>query len=288
MRTLTVKETAKVLGVSVRTIQNRLASNELSGKRITNQYGTSEWRVWPNKEILEKLKDFPPDEFATGGDRPSEEFQGGDSSAVLEAETVESDNYYEDAQAPIKSMIREMSQQFAEQLSKEKQLNFQLQRELQEKDAQLKLLPDFQKEAEERRKEAEAKELEAIALAKQVEAMRVLAEEKAADLARLNELETQTLPSMQRQLDLERLQKEKDLAEAAARVTALENAKQEADIAKSKLEVSLQNEIARLRDEKEEQARAIENKFDALNQKLETLQKPQTPWWKKLLGASDV
>ena len=196
MRTLTVKETAKVLGVSVRTIQNRLASNELSGKRITNQYGTSEWRVWPNKEILEKLKDFPPDEFATGGDRPSEEFQGGDSSAVLEAETVESDNYYEDTQAPIKSMIREMSQQFAEQLSKEKQLNFQLQRELQEKDAQLKLLPDFQKEAEERRKEAEAKELEAIALAKQVEAMRVLAEEKAADLARLNELEKQTLPSM--------------------------------------------------------------------------------------------
>jgi chromosome segregation ATPase len=288
VRTLTVKETAKVLGVSVRTIQNRLASNELSGKRITNQYGTSEWRVWPNKEILEKLKDFPPDEFTTGGDRPSDEFQGGDSSAVLEAETVESDNYYEDAQAPIKSMIREMSQQFAEQLSKEKQLNFQLQRELQEKDAQLKLLPDFQKEAEERRKEAEAKELEAIALAKQVEAMRVLAEEKAADLARLNELETQTLPSMQRQLDLERLQKEKDLAEAAARVTALENAKQEADIAKSKLEVSLQNEIARLRDEKEEQARAIENKFDALNQKLETLQKPQTPWWKKLLGASDV
>lgn len=287
MRTLTVKETAKVLGVSVRTIQNRLASNELSGKRITNQYGTSEWRVWPNKEILEKLKDFPADEFTTGGDRPSEEFQGGDSSAVLEAETVESDNYYEDAQAPIKSMIREMSQQFAEQLSKEKQLNFQLQRELQEKDAQLKLLPDFQKEAEERRKEAEAKELEAIALAKQVEAMRVLAEEKAADLARLNELETQTLPSMQRQLDLERLQKEKDLAEAAARVTALENAKQEADIAKSKLEVSLQNEIARLRDEKEEQARAIENKFDALNEKLETLQKPQTPWWKKLLGASD-
>ena len=57
-------------------------------------------------------------------------------------------------------MIRAMSQQFAEQLSKEKQLNFQLQRELQEKDAQLKLLPDFQKEAEERRKEAEAKEIE--------------------------------------------------------------------------------------------------------------------------------
>jgi hypothetical protein len=174
VRTLTVKETAKVLGVSVRTIQNRLATNELSGKRITNQYGTSEWRVWPNKEITEKLKDFQLDEVSTDG--PSEEFQGGDSSAVLEAESVEVDrNYFEETQAPITTIIREMSQQFAEQLSKEKQINLQLQYELKEKDVQLKLLPDFQKQAEDRRLEAETKELEAIALAKQIEAMKAMA-----------------------------------------------------------------------------------------------------------------
>ncbi len=285
MRTLTVKETAKVLGVSVRTVQNRLNSNDLSGKRVTNQYGTSEWRVWPNKEILEKLKDFPPDAFSLGGDRPSEEFQGGDSSAVLDAEAVDVDNdYFEDEQTPIKSIIREISQQFAEQLSREKQLNFQLQREIQEKDLELKRLPDFQKQAEDRRLEAEAKELEAIALAKQVEALKVLTEEKAADLARLNELETKTLPTIQRQLDHERSQKEQGLAEAAVKVSVLEKAKQEAEIAKSKLEESLQSEITRLRDEKEDQARAIETKFDALNQKLEALQKP---WWKKFLGSQD-
>lgn len=284
MRTLTVKETAKVLGVSVRTVQNRLNSNDLSGKRVTNQYGTSEWRVWPNKEILEKLKDFPPDAFSLGGDRPTEEFQGGDSSAVLDAEAVDVDNdYFEDEQAPIKSIIREISQQFAEQLSREKQLNFQLQRELQEKDLQLKRLPDFQKQAEDRRLEAEAKELEAIALAKQVEALKALTEEKAADLARLEDLETKTLPTIQRQLDLERSQKEKDLADAAAKVTALENARQEAEAAKSKLEESLQSEIARLRIEKEENTKVMEFKFDAINQKLEELQKP-LPWWKKIVG----
>jgi hypothetical protein len=33
-----------------------------------------------------------------------------------------------------------------------------------------------------------------------------------------------------------------------------------------------------LRDEKEEQAKAIETKFDVLNQRLEELQKPQAPW----------
>lgn len=280
MRTLTVKETAKVLGVSVRTVQNRLNSNDLSGKRVTNQYGTSEWRVWPNKEILEKLKDFPPDAFSLGGDRPTEEFQGGDSSAVLDAEAVDVDNeYFEDEPASIKSIIREISQQFADQLSREKQLNFQLQRELEEKDLQLKLLPDFQKQAEERRQEAEAKELEAIALAKQIDAMKAMSEEKARDLARLNELETKTLPTIQRQLDLERSQKEKELAEAAAMVTTLENAKQEAEIAKSKLEETLQSEIARLRIQKEDEAKAIEVKFDSLTQQLQSMQKP---WWKKV------
>ena len=286
MRTLTVKETAKVLGVSVRTIQNRLATNELSGKRITNQYGTSEWRVWPNKEITEKLKDFQLDEVSTDG--PSEEFQGGDSSAVLEAESVEVDrNYFEETQAPITTIIREMSQQFAEQLSKEKQINLQLQYELKEKDVQLKLLPDFQKQAEDRRLEAETKELEAIALAKQIEAMKTMAAEKAVDLARLNQLETETLPSLERQLEQERLQRERALEEAASKLSALENGKREAEEAKAKLEESLQSEIARLRNEKDDQAKAIESKFDALNQKLEELKKPQASWWKKLLGSSE-
>ena len=286
MRTLTVKETAKVLGVSVRTIQNRLATNELSGKRITNQYGTSEWRVWPNKEITEKLKDFQLDEVGTDG--PSEEYQGGDSSAVLEAESVEVDsNYFEETQAPITTIIREMSQQFAEQLSKEKQINLQLQYELKEKDVQLKLLPDFQKQAEDRRLEAETKELEAIALAKQIEAMKTMAAEKAVDLARLNQLETETLPSLERQLEQERLQRERALEEAASKLSALENGKREAEEAKAKLEESLQSEIARLRDEKDDQAKAIESKFDALNQKLEELKKPQASWWKKLLGSSE-
>ena len=286
MRTLTVKETAKVLGVSVRTIQNRLATNELSGKRITNQYGTSEWRVWPNKEITEKLKDFQLDEVSTDG--PSEEFQGGDSSAVLEAESVEVDrNYFEETQAPITTIIREMSQQFAEQLSKEKQINLQLQYELKEKDVQLKLLPDFQKQAEDRRLEAETKELEAIALAKQIEAMKTMAAEKAVDLARLNQLGTETLPSLERQLEQERLQRERALEEAASKLSALENGKREAEEAKAKLEESLQSEIARLRDEKDDQAKAIESKFDALNQKLEELKKPQASWWKNLLGSSE-
>jgi uncharacterized coiled-coil protein SlyX len=158
---------------------------------------------------------------------------------------------------------------------------------IEEQKRQLRLLPDLEKQAEERRKEAETKELEAIALAKQIEAMKVQAEEKAADLARLSQLETETVPSLERQLEQERLQKEKELAEASAKLIALENAKQAAEEARTKLEESLQSEITRLRDEKEDQARAIEQKLFALSQEVKQLQKPQAPWWKKLLGATE-
>jgi DNA repair exonuclease SbcCD ATPase subunit len=261
-----------------------LATNELKGKRVNNQYGVSEWRVWPNRDIEEKAKAIGLfDEL--NSDSPSEQFQGGDSSAVLEAEMVEVDGaYFEEAQSPVMTIIREMSQQFAEQLSKEKQLNFQLQRELEDKDRQLKLLPDFQKQAEERRLEAESKELEAIALTKQIAAMKEQADEAAVDVVRLSRLETEVLPTLERQLDEERLQNARELTEATAKLCALENAKQEAEEAKVKLEASLQGEIARLREEKEDQAKVIETKFDALNQKLEALQKPQTSWWKKFFN----
>jgi replicative DNA helicase len=92
------------------------------------------------------------------------------------------------------------------------------------------------------------------------------------------------LPTLERQLDEERLQNARELTEATAKLCALENAKQEAEEAKVKLEASLQGEIARLREEKEDQAKVIETKFDALNQKLEALQKPQTSWWKKFFN----
>jgi hypothetical protein len=285
VRTLTVKETAKVLGVSVRTVQNRLATEELKGKRVLNQYGVSEWRVWPNKEITEKAQLIGLlDELG----EPSEEFQGGDASAVLDAETMDVDNtYFEETQAPLTTVVREMAQQFAEQLSKEKETISILHRELEDKDRQLKLLPDFQKQAEDRRREAEAKELEAIALAKQIEALKAKSEEAAASVARLTELETEILPTLERQLEQERVQKEKELTEAQNRLSALETDKQEAEAAKAKLEESLQKEIDRLKEEKEEQAKLIQTQFETLNQKLERLQKPQKSWLQKMFSSPE-
>lgn len=85
--------------------------------------------------------------------------------------------------------------------------------------------------------------------------------------------------------DQERLEKERALAEATDKLQVLEKAKQDAETAKSEFEASLQSEISRLREKKEEQAKPIETKFDVLQQLLEELQKPKPTFWQKMFGA---
>ncbi len=197
---------------------------------------------------------------------------------------------------------------FMAQIGEKDQLIGEMRSELQEKDRQLLLLPDSEAiakrveeearklseaerqkaEEEARRAEAEAQraetekknnelaQLEVIALQKQVG----LLQEKASSFAKLTELEAE-LPLLQGQLAQERLQKDQALAESSAKVKALEGAKYEAEQAKIRLEESLQAEIARLREEKEVQVQVMESQFDAINQKLELLQKPKPSFWKR-------
>lgn len=312
---LSVKEAAEALRIDERSVRDRLANGTLKGEK--KQIGLRDkWFVYASaiNSALAKQDgmNFIGNSVAV---QESNEPQAVDATTVSVADEQDTiDATYGDldevahTQAPpapsrgewrpenkanLESLVETFMKPLVDKVAtQERALMEQAvvladqEKAIEEQKRQLRLLPDLQKQAEERRKEAETKELEAIALAKQIEAMKAQAEEKAADLARLTQLETETLPSLERQLEQERLQKEKDLAEASAKLMALENAKQEAEEAKSKLEESLQAEIARLREEKEEQSKAIENKFDALNQKLEQLQKPQAPWWKKVFGTS--
>ena len=157
-----------------------------------------------------------------------------------------------------------------------------------DKDRQLRLLPVFQKEAEIRRQETESQEFKAIALSKQIEAMKQLEQATAQELERLIKLESEVLPTLERQLEHERTQKEQDIHEVKVQLSALESNKREIEEAKARLEESRQKEIDRLRQEKEEQTKAIQTQFEILNQKLEQLQKPELPWWKKLFSSPDA
>lgn len=310
---LSVKEAAEALRIDERSVRERLANGTLKGEK--KQVGLRDkWFVYAsaiNSALAKQDGNFIGNSVTVQDARPNSV----EATTIFVAEEQETiDATYGDLdditppqstptpsrgdwrpenKANLESLVETFMKPLVDKVaSQERALMEQAavlanqQKAIEEQKRQLRLLPDLEKQAEERRKEAESKELEAIALAKQIEAMKAQAEEKAAHLARLTQLETETLPSLERQLEQERLQKEKDLAEAAAKLMALENAKKEVEEARIELEASLQSEIARLREEKEVQARAIEEKFDGLNQKLENLQKPQAVWWKKLfLGA---
>lgn len=289
-KTYSVREVAAALGITQRGVVQRLNRNQLKGTKKLNQFGTAEWQVYATKEIsmaVDALKnagaDPPLPQQQSFAPEAEESYEDAiDAEGVDVEQTVGKTDWIDLERKRLEILAETLVKPLTEQLAYQAAALREKELELVEKDRQLRLLPDFQKQAETRRLEAEAKELEVIALCKQIEAMKTQAEKQSQAIVRLSELEQEILPGMQRQLEYERTQKDQTLVE----VIALQNAKEEAELAKSKLEESLQNEIARLREEKEDQAKAIETKFDALNLKLEELQKPQSSWWKKFLGVS--
>jgi DNA repair exonuclease SbcCD ATPase subunit len=303
MKTLSVKQVAEVLGVGTRAIIKRLDKKQLKGTRRVNKYGTEEWWIYPNSEIKAALERAgridilgPQDTYSEADVVDAdEELIAPDDDDIDEApnQTVlnESADWSNEASESTQKMAdgvwNNIIGRFLGELKERDQLIGEMRGELADKDRQLKLLPDFQKEAEIRRQEAEAQELKAIALSKQIQAMKTVEQDKALEIEKLKRIETEILPTLERQLEQERVQREKELTEAQNQLSALETDKQEAEEAKAKLEESLQKEIDRLKEEKEEQAKLIQTQFETLNQKLEKLQKPQKSWLQKLFSSPE-
>lgn len=318
MKTISVKQVATALDITPRAVIYRLEKNQLRGTQSPNAFGKQEWRVYPTKEIVEGLKrnsgtveqarkeaidtsefDFSPEDieiveasaiYEGSTETSSERNQDGSTEATEELTSAyrEPPDWQTMARETAKSMAEELVRplgeiikQQQEQLAEQQEQLIQRDLLIEDKNRQLKLLPDFQKEAEQTRKQAESKELEAIALAKQIEAMKELEHETALEVQRLMRLEKETLPNLEKHLEQERLDKERALAEAKSQIADIELSKKHAEEARAELEKSLLLEIARLKEDKEEQSKAVQDKFLVLTEKLEKLDKP---WWKKMLG----
>lgn len=226
MRTVTVKEAADALGLTTRAITSRLAKGDLKGTQKTNAYGVKEWRIYPTKEIASKMKldmesdvaenDFPPLEEAIDAETIFEEVQQSEHQTWVEEERSRMRLLAEEMMKPLLDTIRTQEQQ------------------LQDQSRQLKLLPDFQKQAEDERKAAHLKAVEAAALAKQIEALQ--AEQAEAEKAK-------------------------------EQVVALEQTLEEQERAKNA-------EIEALKAEKEAQLKAVEEQLATLSQTVQDLKKP--------------
>lgn len=226
MRTVTVKEAADALGLTTRAITSRLAKGDLKGTQKTNAYGVKEWRIYPTKEIASKMKldqdsdvgenDFPPLEEAIDAETIYEEVQESQHQTWVEEERSRLRLLAEEMMKPLVETIRAQEQQ------------------LQEQSRQLKLLPDFQKQAEDERKAAHLKAVEAAALEKQIEALK--AEKEESDRAK-------------------------------EQVAALEQSLREQERVKNE-------EIEALKAEKDAQLKAVEEQLSNLSQTVHDLKKP--------------
>lgn len=226
MRTVTVKEAADALGLTTRAITSRLAKGDLKGTQKTNAYGVKEWRIYPTKEIASKLKldqdsdvaenDFPPLEEPIDAETIFEEVQESEHQTWVEEERSRMRLLAEEMMKPLLDTIRSQEQQ------------------LQEQGRQLKLLPDFQKQAEDERQAAHLKAVEAAALEKQVEALK---------------------------------QKNEEAEKAKEQVATLEQTLEEQERSKNA-------EIEALKAEKEAQLKAVEEQIATLSQTVQDLKKP--------------
>lgn len=191
MRTISVKEAAAALGLTPRAVSYRLEKGQLKGTLTKNETtGVPEWRIYPNKEILSSLSQAQVEDTTTIDFEPND---------VIEAEAVS--NTADDAvrQQPdarpgamnFQLIVEQCVRPLVEEVKAQALALAEKDRIIEDQNRQLRLLPDFQKRAEdekaraeEERKAAELRALEIEALNKQVAAME---EEKQELEAKANE-----------------------------------------------------------------------------------------------------
>ncbi len=178
-KTISVKEAASALGITPRAVTYRLEKGQLKGTLNKNEFGVPEWRIFPNKEIMAGINSQVESTSPAAGAGPIN-FDPGD---VIEAESVDA----EQEEAPptetrfateFQSIVEQCVRPLVEEVKAQALALAEKDRIIEEQKVQLRLLPDFQKraederqQAEKERKEAELKALEVEALSKQITAI---------------------------------------------------------------------------------------------------------------------
>jgi len=214
MRTVSVKEAAQALGIGDRAVVARLHSGALNGVQKPNPYGVNEWRIYPTKEISQKLKlpkeaegeETAPKETSETATQ-SQQIEFGPLEEPIDAEAIYEEkseeelrrDWIEAERERMRAIAEEMMKPLADQLKSreealresEKQLqaaNWRLgytEGKLHDQEAQIKLLPDFQARAE----KAERLEAEAAAAKERTEEL----EKALAEATRLAKEEIEAL-----------------------------------------------------------------------------------------------
>lgn len=183
-------QAAVATGKSEKTLKRYVKKGQLKIRRMGKQVN-SPVQVWITQGFIASIR--------------GESEQRLDDPEIFETELFESDQEPEEVDDEVKSessppqsgsedayerMLKLMVSEFTAKLDQRQELLFELKKELQEKDLQLKLLPDLQKQLEERERDAH---LRTAALEKQIEALKeerlAAEEEKALSVQRFDEIQ---------------------------------------------------------------------------------------------------
>lgn len=172
---VTVAEAAAILGIDARTVREKLSSGDWKGEK--RMIGMKEkWFMYRGEldRQLERLQfGRPRERVSTQGLDSIFEPTDQNEDETVEAESIEvqSEKNAPEIGKILEDVLTKVTEQFAKQLTVEKEVILSLRRELEDKDRSLRLLPDLQKQAEHERKAAEMRALEIEALRKQIAAI---------------------------------------------------------------------------------------------------------------------
>jgi chromosome segregation ATPase len=209
-----VKEAAAALGCDERWVREQLNQGQLKGEK--QSIGMKEkWYVYSGEVERVLARKAPQSQAAQAA--PQQFFGVEEDSETIDAE-VESSTTRQADNPSVTDIVKIIANQFAEKLDEQKSLTFQLQRELEDKDRQLKLLPDLQKKLD----EANLKQFEVDALKKQLEEVQALKDRAEAEAYKAQQIEESVLPELRKQVEAERTAKAEALAELTEKVQLLD------------------------------------------------------------------
>ncbi|MBA4049930.1 MAG: hypothetical protein C0464_02865 [Cyanobacteria bacterium DS2.008] len=291
LKPITVREAADALNLTKRAVMYRLDGGKLKGIRVKTSHGLEEWRIYPNKEILEGLQRLAQSNPVNEPLRePLTEDEIDAEEVDFEDESIVDDHRWQDTERDrIKIIAEEFMKPLLERIDNQSRALMQKEQELLT--LKVKLLPDLEKRAEEERKTAELKQMEIAALNKQIESLKEASSstestishlEKAAqetDLLRVRKTELESIvPELEGKLEKETTERRRLESELESVVPELQEKLDQEAAERLRLENELKSTVPELQEKLDNEA-AERLKLETELKKLR--EDSQKPWWKK-------
>ncbi len=291
MKTITVREAAHALNLTKRAVMYRLDGGKLKGIRVKTSHGLEEWRIYPNKEILDGLQRLAQSNPVNEPLRdPLTEEEIDAEEVDFEDESIVDDQRWQDTERDrIKIIAEEFMKPLLERIDNQSRALMQKEQELLT--LKVKLLPDLEKRAEEERKTAELKQMEIAALNKQIESLKEASSntestishlEKVAqetDLLRVRKTELESiLPELEGKLEKETTERRRLESELESVVPELQEKLDQEAAERLRLENELKSTVPELQEKLDKEA-GERLKLETELKKLQ--EESQKPWWKK-------